>query len=34
MSYKTKLKLMELGTMFTMAMLTGGVVFVVCRLSH
>ena len=34
MSYKTKLKLMELGTMFTMALVTGGVVYVLCRLSH
>ena len=34
MGYKTKIKIMELGTMFTMALVTGGIVYALCRMSH
>ena len=31
MSYRTKLKLLEVGTLFSVAMFTAGIVFAVCR---
>ena len=34
MSFKIKLKLVEVGTMFSVAMLSGGLVYVLCKLSH